>query len=431
MRKQDVIDYCLKTPYNTNPNLLNQFIDEMDISGSTAPLVERDGAKIYGVVIDTYADSLDNAMTYIFDAVNIQPGPDSWFERWPFNLIKPCVFNNGEVMYYLDKNNFNKKENGETALIDGTDGDVMIEFPRVAYSVGYDKTGRYLTVCITDKKVDLEKFYMAGREFSNYAFSVGTGIKDKFYIGAFLNSTNSSGNTGSYSGFTPISGQTIDAAVVSAEAKGSGYYPVGYYQMSLIQVLFIIMYKSIDSVVKIGYGRCGQEGTQQALSTGVTLEKGMNTSESNDSKEIAAKLFGIEDIYGNLNYVVGGVAETGTYFSDTDVLEKVFVSNKYFKNEDVIKNGIELLRFPYFKSGLGGSKVLGLNDAPFFGIGSDSDYKLGFKAYGDMEAGHNSSWSFLFGKDFKYLKKGSLFNTIIGCSGGLPETYTGSRFMYL
>lgn len=428
MRKQDVIDYCLKTPYNTNPNLLNQFIDEMDISGSTAPLVERDGAKIYGVVIDTYADRLDQAMTYIFDAVNIQPGPDSWFERWPFNLIKPCIFNNGEVMYYLDKNNFNKKENGETALIDGTDGDVMIEFPRVAYSVGYDKTGRYLTVCITDKKVDLEKFYMAGREFSNYAFSVGTGIKDKFYIGAFLNSTNSSGSIGSYSGFTPVSGKTIDIAVADAEAKGAGYYPVGYYQMSLIQVLFIIMYKSIDSVIKIGYGRCGQEGTKSALSTGVTLEKGMNTSESNNSKEIAAKLFGIEDIYGNLNYTVGGVAKTYTDYNN-DELVKIFVSNKYFKNKDVIKNGMELLCFPYYKRKLGGSRVLGLNDAPFFGIGSDYDCTLGFKSSGDMEGG--DSWGFVFGKGFKLLTDGNLFNTSIGASGGLWEECTGSRFMYL
>lgn len=424
MRKQDVIDYCLKTPYNTNPNLLNQFIDEMDISGSTAPLVERDGAKIYGVVIDTYADRLDEGMTYIFDAVGIEPGPESWFKRWPFNLIKPCVFNNGQVVYYLNKDNFNKKENGENALLDGTDGDVMIEFPRVAYSVGYDKTGRYLTVCITDKKVDLEKFYMAGREYSNYAFSVGNGIKDKVYIGAFLDSSNSTGNIGSYSGYTPLANRTLNMVIENAKTKGNGYYPVGYYQMSLIQALFIIMYKSVDSFSKIGDGRCGQEGTSSALATGVTLDKGMNTSEINAYKEIATKLFGIEDIYGNLLYITSGVVKTYDILSDG---AKIYVSNKFFTNEDIIENGEILLEFPYFKGDISAGRVLGINDAPFFGIGYYG-YSNGFKGFGNMEGA--GSYAMVFGKDY-HLKDGNLFNLNLACDGGLPNDAVGSRLMYL
>lgn len=426
MRKQDIIDYCLKTPYNTNPNLLNQFIDEMDVSGSTAEVVERDGAKVYGVVIDTYADTIDgSAVNYAFDAVGIEPGPESWFKRWPFNLIKPCVFNNGEVVYYLNKDNFNKKENGENALLDGTDGDVMIEFPRVAYSVGYDKTGRYLTVCITDKKVDLEKFYMAGREFSNYAFSVGNGIKDKVYIGAFLDSSNSTGNIGSYSGYTPLANRTLNMVIENAKTKGNSYYPVGYYQMSLIQALFIIMYKSANSCSKIGYGRCGQEGTQQALSTGVTLEKGMNTGKSNNSKEIAAKLFGIEDIYGNLSYITSGIAKT--YDVHSDVI-KIYASNKFFTNEDIIENGEMLLEFPYYKSDISAGRVLGLNDAPFFGVGYET-YSNGFKGVGSMDG--TESYELVFGKAYQYLKDGNLFNLNLACSGGLPGSVIGSRLMYL
>ena len=81
MRKQDIIDYCLKTPYNTNPNLLNQFIDNLSAADSSAEEVERGDAIVYGVVIDTYNGDRDTSIEYVFDAAKMEAGPDAWFDR--------------------------------------------------------------------------------------------------------------------------------------------------------------------------------------------------------------------------------------------------------------------------------------------------------------------------------------------------------------
>lgn len=46
------------------------------------------------------------------------------------NKMRRCVLrDNGTVAYYLDKNDSTKKENGESAKLDGTDGQVMVEIP--------------------------------------------------------------------------------------------------------------------------------------------------------------------------------------------------------------------------------------------------------------------------------------------------------------
>ena len=44
--------------------------------------------------------------------------------------MRRCVLNDdGTVVYYLDANDSTKKENGEPANLDGTDGQVMVEIP--------------------------------------------------------------------------------------------------------------------------------------------------------------------------------------------------------------------------------------------------------------------------------------------------------------
>lgn len=46
------------------------------------------------------------------------------------NAMKRCILNdNGDVVYYLDSNNSNLKEDGSDANLDGTDGQVMVEIP--------------------------------------------------------------------------------------------------------------------------------------------------------------------------------------------------------------------------------------------------------------------------------------------------------------
>lgn len=52
------------------------------------------------------------------------------------SAFKGCVANKGEINYYLDPNDWSKKENGEPSVLDGTDGTVRVHIPRF-----YGKSG--------------------------------------------------------------------------------------------------------------------------------------------------------------------------------------------------------------------------------------------------------------------------------------------------
>ena len=52
------------------------------------------------------------------------------------SAFKGCVANGGEVNYYLDVNDWSKKENGEPSVLDGTDGTVRVHTPKF-----YGKSG--------------------------------------------------------------------------------------------------------------------------------------------------------------------------------------------------------------------------------------------------------------------------------------------------
>ena len=62
--------------------------------------------------------------------------------------MKRCLLlDDGTVNYYLDPNNSLLKEDGTPAVLDGTDGQVMVESPRFYYLGIPDgsSTGVYIT----------------------------------------------------------------------------------------------------------------------------------------------------------------------------------------------------------------------------------------------------------------------------------------------
>lgn len=65
---------------------------------------------------------------------------------------KGCVVKNGKLQYYLNPNDWSKKNNGEPSHLDGTDGDVMIRTPRFYGKSGSNGNKRW--VRISTVKVD-------------------------------------------------------------------------------------------------------------------------------------------------------------------------------------------------------------------------------------------------------------------------------------
>ena len=258
--------------------------------------------EVYGVRIDTTDSNPETACEYTDNAVGMLAAHGNngafnggdWLTRYPFNSIRPCLFKNGAVVGYLNPDNFAQFENGTDADIESGDaGDVMIEIPKFYYKIG--RNGNYVEVKIANA-------LMAG--FTDYAFSYKGESKDKFYIGAYLGYKDSNNKLRSLTGKTVTGNITIGAARTAAQANGAGYEQLSFNKLTALQVLYVVMFKNLNSQAALGQGYTSASNFRD---TGATDEKGMtygtNTAASADD---TVKFLGIEDFYGNLYQWVDG-----------------------------------------------------------------------------------------------------------------------------
>lgn len=247
---------------------------------------------IYGVQIAKSNSNPSTAVTYTDDATGMTAG-SSWDSIFPFNAIKPCLYKAGAVNYYLDPNDFTKKADGTTAsdITSGNDGDVMIEFPKVWWKITSDANNVY--VKLADAQID--------STYLPLAHTKGTTEKDFCYVGAYLGYYST--NLRSLSGKVPTTAQTIGTFRTYAQGNGASYQQMGYYQLLMLQILFLLKYKSLDSQTALGRGYV--DGNSSAIATGGTNAKGMYFGETTGKQQM--KFAGIEDFWGNLYYWIDGL----------------------------------------------------------------------------------------------------------------------------
>jgi hypothetical protein len=63
----------------------------------------------FTVRIDETNSNPATSCVYMDDAIGMEKGSSNWDSMPIFNEIRPCVFKNGQVQYYLNPNNFNQK----------------------------------------------------------------------------------------------------------------------------------------------------------------------------------------------------------------------------------------------------------------------------------------------------------------------------------
>lgn len=246
----------------------------------------------YGVSIDLTNSNPDTSVTYTDDAVGMDGGSSVWYKMNIFNKIKPCLFKNGKVVGYLNPNNFAQFADGSDAdITSGDAGDVMIEIPKIGYKIS--KIGTTLTVHITDEPNKEGFSYRAHTRTT-------TGDRDKLYVGAFLGS-KVSGKLCSLSEKTPHSNENIILTEGYANAKGLGYDILSFYPLILLQCLYLIVYKNLDSQSALGMGYVNGSNVKN---TGATIDKGMSYGTADNTEQM--KFLGIEDFWGNLNQFIRG-----------------------------------------------------------------------------------------------------------------------------
>lgn len=258
--------------------------------------------EVYGVRIDTTDSNPETSCEYTDNAVGMLAAHGNngnfnagdWADRFPFNAIRPCLFKDGAVVGYLNPNNFAVfADTGLPAdITSGNAGDVMIEIPKFYYKIA--KNGNYIDVKISNA-------LMAG--FTDFAFRYKGESKDRFYIGAYLGYV-SNNKLRSLSGKTVTGSKTIGAFRTAAQANGAGYEQLSFNKLTALQVLFIVMFKSLNSQAALGKG---YTSASTFRATGATNTKGMNygTTGANTAND-TVKFLGMEDFWGNLLQWVDG-----------------------------------------------------------------------------------------------------------------------------
>ncbi len=253
---------------------------------------------VYGIKISKADSDPFSSVSYTDDSAGFSPSygnngnfiDNGWSKRFPFSKIKPCVLKNGKVSYYLNPNDFSKTSGGYDANLDGTDGDVMIEFPKIWYSFSQDENYYYIKYS-----------NRPGDGFSDFAMSYKGSVREKFYIGAYL-SCILDGKLRCVSGQAPIYKKSTSELRTFAQANGSGYELLSWNKLILLQVLFAVRFKSIDGQSALGKGN--SDSTDVFLS-GTSNQKGMNYGSQLPNE--AVKFCGLEDFWGGFSVLIDGL----------------------------------------------------------------------------------------------------------------------------
>ena len=259
-------------------------------------VVTTSNYKIMTVKIDEANSNPETCCTYADDALDMEVGSAEWDEFFGYY---PVLFKDGAEVVKLDPNNYAQDINGNTVdITSGDSGDVMVAFPRRGLKMS--KSGDIVTISMTDAPND--------PDFKYYAHQRGETEKDKFYIGAYKGYSKSS-KLRSISGVTPTVNQKIGAFRTLAQANGKsdgngggGYEIGGFFQLTYCQAMYCLKYKNLNCQVAVGQGYVGGSS---ATKTGNTNTQGLNYGTT--SNTVQCKLFGVEDMWGNIWEWIDGV----------------------------------------------------------------------------------------------------------------------------
>lgn len=199
------------------------------------------GHNVMSIDIDLNNDNPMTCCEYNNDGtLALKRADPNWdlFFNW-----KPCLMKEGQVISYLNKEDYSLSEDGETTydIESGEDGDVMIEFPRMGLNIEHNPDTNIIRITMTDDA--------RNPNFQYYAHTRnGDEERDKFYIGAYQGRINEEGTYLRSINQPPLRiTWPIQMAKNAANNIYIGYNILSYYQFLYIQCMFILKYKTLDA----------------------------------------------------------------------------------------------------------------------------------------------------------------------------------------
>ena len=265
-------------------------------------------AIIYEFTINDGNSNPSGAVKYIGETESFTPAAmnytrgefdyGSWEDAFFMNMFKPCMLkSNGEVDYYLNKNDFSKKEDGVTASdIANTayDGNAMVEIDQI-WIKEYNENG-LKHVCIANQKVDND--YDC---FTHY--NENNQLQEHYYMPLYLGSLVGT-KIRSLSGQSPNRTTAGDTQRTYCRNNGSGWRNDEYSGRRLINYLLILMSKTLDFQTAFGTGRYTGGTEAYVLNSGQNNARGMFYGDNNNG---AVTVFYIENWWGNLWRITDGL----------------------------------------------------------------------------------------------------------------------------
>lgn len=396
-----------------------------DVQGfidSLVPVVESP-YKYYTVRIDLNNPDPETSCTYMDDAVGMTPGYDGWKDTNLISGIRPCVMgDNGEILgYYTNKEDMSQGYTQTLAVTPNSSPDTMIEFPLMGYKLWNDDSYQYVSV--TDDPNAEDKGYCY------YAHSLNTEKDcDKIYIGAFLGYVDAGGG-GSYrlrSITTVESGNVTPTARISlvnfrtyAANRGSGYSLISFFPWTLLQCLYVIMYKNLNSQAALGQGYTNASDVDVL---GTTLSQPFCYGDPNDGT-VHMKFLGIEDMWGNLGQWLDGVYCDNSFNILTDYRNSQFISSGH-DFQFSTPTGATRYYYGYI------NKIMGTNTTGFIKAynnntdGTDSTY------FADNGNANADGFAGYIGGYWVSGQYAGAFSLTVSDSASSPNSFLGSRLMY-
>ena len=209
--------------------------------------------------------------------------------------MRRCVLNaDGTVKYYLHPTDSTKKADGTAAIINGTDGNVMVEIPKFWYK--YEHVSGVHKWSISDGN--------HGPDYEVHPAFIRGGVeKDYRYYPAY-GGFNLSEKLISGSGRTPTVSQTRAQFRILAAANGAGWSQIDWNLLVAVQLLYLTEYAGFNSQAMIGRGN--DAGSDYTMTTGGSNSIG-NASSLSTNNDTWMSYRGIENWYASMFKFIDGV----------------------------------------------------------------------------------------------------------------------------
>ena len=240
--------------------------------------------------------------------------------------MRRCVLKaDGTVNYYLDPNDSTKKEDGTPAVLDGTDGNVMVEIPK--FWAKYDNTNGAKFMGISTNQRD-------GYVLHPAFIKAGVEVDYRYYRA--YKAYNNNGKLISRSGVNPTREQSINTFRNQARANGAGWELADWNLLFAVQTLLFVEIGTLNAQAILGTGN--HIGDDLGMTTGGSNNIG-NGSSFGQADDTWMSYRGIENFYADIREFIDGIniSDRKVYTNNNHT---TFESNKF--DGDYVDTGITI-----------------------------------------------------------------------------------------